>query len=134
MKQSDFPIWAQKIKEQSGGTTLRQIGNAIYLYQGTSRRVSGKKYPVLEETYFGIVTEEGLIKAESFSFYPLQTEVRSIDAQFKIKYDSVEDQTVMKQLSVVRKKGKWMLPRMTDEQKSVVEKYFVIVDGGIVQI
>ena len=134
MKQTDFPQWAQDIKKSVGGTTLRQIGGIIYLYKGTSRRVPGKKNPVMEETYMGIVAEDGFIPAEGFMFYPLQTECLSIDRQFKLEYQTEEDQNLLHQMSIIKRKGKYFLPRVTDLQMRTVEKYFTVKDGEIIPI
>ena len=74
MKQSDFPEWAQRVKEQYKGTQLRKIGSNIYLYAVSSRRVPGKSYPVLTQSYMGIVTPSGLIEPQSFQFRPLESD------------------------------------------------------------
>ena len=131
MKQTDFPQWAQDIKKSVGGTTLRKIGGIIYLYKGTSKRVPGKKNPVMEETYLGIVTKDGFIPAEGFMFYHLQTECLFIDEKYKLKYENEEDQNVLRQVPLVRRKEKYFLPRVTDAQMRTIEKYFAVKKGEI---
>ena len=132
MKQSEFPEWARRIKAQEGGTSLKQVGNNIYLYKCTSSRIPGKKYPVVKETYLGQVTEEGLVKAEGFLFYPLETETSSIDKQFDIKFTSESDQKILEGIRIIKNGRGWALPRLTKKELETVQKYFN-VEAGIMK-
>ena len=55
-----YPDWVQKYRTQ--GKTVKKKGDAYYLYNRTSKRVSGKKYPQPVDTYIGIITPEGVIE------------------------------------------------------------------------
>ncbi|GAA6410297.1 hypothetical protein K040078D81_44140 [Blautia hominis] len=57
-----YPDWVQA--QRVRGTTVKKKGDTYYLYQRTSRRVPGKKYPQPVDTYIGIITPEGVIKSE----------------------------------------------------------------------
>ena len=130
MKQSDFPSWAQRIKEESNGNVLRKSGEKIYLYRSTSRRVPGRKYPVASEEYLGIVTPAGLIPAESFQFFPLLTEIRYLKEVFPLEY-SKDDLDIVKHIVVVNKNGRWMLPRINEEEEATIRKYLNIERGEV---
>ena len=131
MKQSEFPQWARKIKEESEGNVLRLKGDKIYLYKSTSRRIPEKKYPVATEEYLGVVTPNGLIPAESFQFYPLLTEVCSLEEAFPLVY-SEEDITCIKEIVVVNKNGRWMLPKIEPVQEAILQKYLKIEKGEVI--
>ena len=61
MKKLSYPEWVYKFKTK--GTTVKKVGNRYYLYETTSKRVPGKKYPQPIEKYIGAIDEEkGLIK------------------------------------------------------------------------
>lgn len=132
MKQSEFPQWALDVKENSGGNVLRMSGDKIYLYKSASKRVPGKKYPVATEEYLGIVTPGGLLPAESFQFFPLLTETGYLSQAFPLEYDQ-NDKPFIDRVVVVNKKGRWMLPRISEEEEAVIRKYFNI-EGGEVRI
>lgn len=52
-----YPDWGQE--KRTRGTTVKKKGDTYYLYKRTSRRVPGKKYPQLVDTYIGIITPKG---------------------------------------------------------------------------
>ena len=56
-----YPDWVQKYRTR--GKTVKKKGDAYYLYQRTSKRVPGKKYPQPVDTYIGIITPEGIIES-----------------------------------------------------------------------
>lgn len=56
-----YPDWVQKYRTQ--GKTVKKKGDAYYLYQRTSKRVPGKKYPQPVDTYIGIITPDGIIES-----------------------------------------------------------------------
>lgn len=57
-----YPDWVQQYRVR--GTTVKKRGNNYYLYKHTSKRVPGKKYPMPVDTYIGVITKDGVIKAE----------------------------------------------------------------------
>lgn len=57
-----YPDWVQEYRTQ--GMTVKKKGDAYYLYQRTSKRVPGKKYPQPVDTYIGIITPDGIIKSD----------------------------------------------------------------------
>ena len=57
-----YPEWVQNYRTR--GKTVKKIGNTYYLYQRTSKRVPGKKYPQPVDTYIGIITPEGVIESK----------------------------------------------------------------------
>ena len=130
MKQTDFPQWAQKIKQESEGNVLRMSGEKIYLYKSTSHHVPGKKYPVAKEEYLGIVTPEGLIPAESFQFFPLLTEVRFLVQVFPLPYSDT-DLEIASKIVLVNKKGKWLLPKISEAEETIIRKYLNIEKGEV---
>lgn len=131
MKQSDFPEWALKIKAQERGTILKKVGNGIYLYKCTSKRVEGRKYPVVEEHYLGLVTENGLVRAEGFLFYPLDTEVSTIEKEFAIESLPEDDKELLARIPIVRKKDGWFLPKLSKNDQKTIQKYFDIDAGQL---
>lgn len=58
-----YPEWVQKQKTK--GTTVKKVGNNYYLYRHSSKRVSGKKYPVPVDTYIGKITPDGIEQSGS---------------------------------------------------------------------
>jgi hypothetical protein len=59
-KIDQYPEWVQKHKTK--GTTVRKTSVGSYvLFNVSSKRVNGKKYPVLIQEYVGIITEDGII-------------------------------------------------------------------------
>lgn len=56
-----YPEWVQKYRTK--GKTVKKKGDAYYLYQRTSKRVPGKKYPQPVDTYIGIITPDGIIES-----------------------------------------------------------------------
>ena len=130
MKQSEFPQWAQKIKEGSGGNVLRMSGGNIYLYRSTSRRVPGHKYPVVKEEYLGVVTPTGLLPADSFQFFPLMTEVGYLKEVFPLEYDK-NDLVIIDRIVVINKSGRWMLPKISEDEETTIRKYMKIEKGEV---
>ena len=57
---SNYPDWVNAFKKK--GTSVKKIGNEYYLYQSTSKRVPGKKYPQPVQQYIGPITRAGVIK------------------------------------------------------------------------
>ena len=58
-----FPDYVMKYKKK--GYKIIQKGNQFYLYKTTSKRIEGFKNPQPINTYIGIITSEGLIKAKT---------------------------------------------------------------------
>ena len=56
-----YPEWVQVYRTR--GKTVKKVGNTYYLYQRTSKRVPGKKYPQPVDTYIGVITPEGVIES-----------------------------------------------------------------------
>ena len=54
-----YPDWVQAYRTR--GKTVKKKGDTYYLYQRTSKRVPGKKYPQAVDTYIGIITPEGIV-------------------------------------------------------------------------
>lgn len=62
MTNNELPEWAKIYKTK--GHQVRKVGREYSLYRVTSRKVEGKSYPVLQQTYLGRITEkEGFIPA-----------------------------------------------------------------------
>lgn len=60
MKKIDYPEWVKPFDKK--GHTIRIVKGAYWLFQVSSRRVPGKKYPVTSQTFIGIIDrEKGLI-------------------------------------------------------------------------
>ena len=57
MKLEDLPDYAKPYKKK--GYDVRKQGKAYFLYKISSKRVPGKKYPVLEQEYIGVIDERG---------------------------------------------------------------------------
>lgn len=73
MSEKIYPEWVQK--QRTKGTTVKKVGNNYYLYQHTSKRVPGKKYPVPVDTYIGKITPNGIEKSGSKKVSAKDTEV-----------------------------------------------------------
>lgn len=58
-----YPEWVQKYRTR--GMTVKKKDNSYYLYQRTSRRVRGKKYPQPVDHYVGVITPDGILYAKS---------------------------------------------------------------------
>jgi len=56
---SRYPEWINQFKEK--GTSIKKVGNSFYLYQSTSKRVPGKKYPQPVQKFLGTITPSGLV-------------------------------------------------------------------------
>ncbi len=69
-----YPDWVQA--QRSKGTTVKKVGNQYYLYKHSSRRVPGKKYPQPVDTYIGVITPDGIIKAKQRRISLSSTKVR----------------------------------------------------------
>lgn len=60
-KKQELPDWVAKHKE--AGTTVRKRGDSYILLRVSSKRVKGKKYPMLQQEYMGVITKEkGLVR------------------------------------------------------------------------
>lgn len=55
MKKNDLPAWAKKYDGK--GIAFRKRGDSFAVFRVSSHREQGKKYPVLDQTYLGIVSE-----------------------------------------------------------------------------
>lgn len=60
MKLDDLPDFAKPYKKK--GFDVRKCGNAYRLLRITSKRVEGKKYPVLVQEYIGTILEDGSLR------------------------------------------------------------------------
>ena len=56
MKKNDLPAWAKKYDGK--GIAFRKRGDSFALFRVSSHREHGKKYPVVEQTYLGTVSEK----------------------------------------------------------------------------
>ncbi len=54
-----IPEWAKRWNRK--GCTIQAQPDGLYLYAVKSRRVKGIKYPVVDRTYVGVVTAEGVV-------------------------------------------------------------------------
>ena len=132
MKQSDFPEWAQRVKEQYKGTQLRKIGSNIYLYAVSSRRVRGKSYPVLTQSYMGIVTPSGLIEPQSFQFRPLESDAvlfAALPGISEIAFTSDEWESV-RQICMIRSGDTWFYPKLTKREEEILRRRNLISPIG----
>ena len=65
MKLEDLPDFAKPFKKK--GYDVRKQGETYFLYKITSHRVPGKKYPVLQQEYIGVIDQSGtLIKKKEY--------------------------------------------------------------------
>ena len=55
MKKNDLPAWANKYDGK--GISFRRRGDSFAVFRVSSHREQGKKYPVLDQTYLGTVSE-----------------------------------------------------------------------------
>lgn len=55
MKKNDLPAWAKKYDGK--GIAFRRRGDSFAVFRVSSHREQGRKYPVLDQTYLGIVSE-----------------------------------------------------------------------------
>lgn len=55
MKKNDLPAWAKK--HDGKGIAFRKRGDSFAVFRVSSHREQGKKYPVLDQTYLGTVSE-----------------------------------------------------------------------------
>lgn len=58
MSVSSYPQWVTE--QRPKGHVIKKVGNKFYLYKRTSKRIPGKKYPQAEDTYVGMITENGI--------------------------------------------------------------------------
>ena len=56
----NYPEWVKNFRTK--GTAIKKVGNSYYLYQHSSRRVPGKKYPQAVDTYIGLITPNGVVR------------------------------------------------------------------------
>ncbi len=59
MKLEDLPDFAKPFKKK--GYDVRKQGESYFLYKISSHRVPGKKYPVLDQEYIGIIESSGVL-------------------------------------------------------------------------
>lgn len=57
---ADYPDWVKKFRRK--GTAIKKVGNSYYLYQHTSKRVPGKKYPQAVDKFIGVITPDGVVE------------------------------------------------------------------------
>ena len=57
---ADYPDWVKKFRRK--GTAVKKVGNSYYLYQHTSKRVPGKKYPQAVDKFIGVITPDGVVE------------------------------------------------------------------------
>lgn len=57
---ANYPEWVKQFRKK--GQAIKKVGNSYYLYQHTSRRVPGKKYPQAVDTFIGVITPNGVIE------------------------------------------------------------------------
>lgn len=75
MKLEDLPDYAKPYKKK--GYDVRKQGKTYFLYKISSKRVAGKKYPVLEQEYIGVIDESGrLINKKE---YPSEKSIEYIE-------------------------------------------------------
>lgn len=68
-----YPDWVQAYRTR--GKTVKKKGDTYYLYQRTSKRVPGKKYPQPVDTYIGIITPEGIVTSNKKKITVTEIEV-----------------------------------------------------------
>ncbi len=59
MKLEDLPDYAKPFKKK--GYDVRKQGDTYFLYKISSRRMEGKKYPVLQQEYIGAIDKSGTL-------------------------------------------------------------------------
>lgn len=57
---SNYPDWVKKFRRK--GTAVKKVGHSYYLYQHTSKRVPGKKYPQAVDKFIGVITPDGVVE------------------------------------------------------------------------
>ncbi len=53
-----YPEWV--LAQKKKGQTVKKVGNNYYLYKHSSKRVPGKKNPVPNDTFLGVITPDGI--------------------------------------------------------------------------
>ncbi len=53
-----YPEWV--LAQKKKGQTVKKVGNNYYLYKHSSKRVPGKKNPVPNDTFIGVITPGGI--------------------------------------------------------------------------
>jgi len=61
MRKDQLPEWVKKFDRK--GVVFRKKGDSFVMLEVKSHRVAGRDYPVLEQTYLGMVTTEGFFPA-----------------------------------------------------------------------
>lgn len=62
VSQQSYPDWVRAFRTR--GTVVKKVNERYYLYKRTSKRIPGKKYPQPVDTYIGLITENGVVKAD----------------------------------------------------------------------
>lgn len=57
---ANYPDWVKKFRRK--GTAIKKVGHTYYLYQHTSKRVPGKKYPQAVDRFIGVITPDGVVE------------------------------------------------------------------------
>ncbi len=70
MKKNELPDWV--LKYDGKGITFRKKGDAYLMIKVSSKRVSGKNYPLLSQEYLGTITEKD-------GFIPTKEKAKSSD-------------------------------------------------------
>ena len=53
-----YPEWV--LSQKGKGQTVKKVGNNYYLYKHSSKRVPGKKNPIPNDTFLGVITPDGI--------------------------------------------------------------------------
>ena len=136
MRQSDFPEWAQRIKEQHKGTQLRMVGNNIYLYAVASSRQPGQEHPAVRQRYLGIVTPGGLIESRSFQFRPMETIALTLGSLPEIIPDSFspDEWETIQSICLIRNGDSWFFAKLTSSQEQILRRKSLISSAGTLQV
>lgn len=53
-----YPEWV--LSQKGKGQTVKKVGNNYYLYKHSSKRVPGKKNPIPNDTFLGVIAPDGI--------------------------------------------------------------------------
>lgn len=87
-KKMTYPDWVEEYHKD--GTSIKQIGDNYYLYNVSSKRIKGKKYPVVTQKYVGKITKDGITRTYSLRFIPGETFILSLKDALKLNYIDIK--------------------------------------------
>lgn len=114
------PDWVEKYHTE--GTSVKKVKDSYYLYKVTSKIVKGKPYPVSIQKYIGRITQDGLIKKEKLTFN-IGIDKIVILADLVDEVD-IKDKKALNKVGVIESNGVYYCGKLTDNQVTVIKKYF----------